>query len=508
MEVMKSIFSTAFLHKNFADLFVYKEESKLFFLLLLLVSLYVYPIIHADVYHRDDLERILLGNYSWLGFGRPLANIVTGLISGSSNFLADTAPLTQILSALLLGYSALIFSKYIKRHSGSYYYLIAVLPFLNPYFLHNLSYRYDSFSMSLSICFVAMAFVLNPKSKLNIFISIALLIGSLMLYQSTLNLLFAFLAIEVLLFAHAYSINSIGKTILMRAGQVVGASIFYYLLIRSYSSLDTGRGSTIAFNLEGLTTLIDNALGFIGKSLEMFTSIQSQILLILLCLIAFLSLVLAQASKPQRLGQISLCYVFALLLFVVSLFGPLVLLDTPRVTYRTIPSVHVYAAILVLMAALNYKKAAYIAWAPIIFSISFSFTYGTTYKNQRDYEKSIVNFIHYDLLERELDKEVIYTMGGMPRAPHAKMAMQIHPLLENMVEKSHIWMLEGLLLEAGLENTQYRFLSDHIRRKPELSNQICHESEMLVSNSVYEIYKGSDAVFVVLEKGLCEETLR
>lgn len=53
-----------------------KLDKKLLLIYSGLALLFIYPLIQAGIYYRDDLDRSISGYYGWRGLGRPFADIL------------------------------------------------------------------------------------------------------------------------------------------------------------------------------------------------------------------------------------------------------------------------------------------------------------------------------------------------------------------------------------------------------------------------------------------------
>jgi len=66
--------------------------------------LYALPIILADVYYRDDVERIINPAAGWYTLGRPTADLLMRIFTFNIFEITDTAPLTLLLGILFISW--------------------------------------------------------------------------------------------------------------------------------------------------------------------------------------------------------------------------------------------------------------------------------------------------------------------------------------------------------------------------------------------------------------------
>lgn len=123
-----------------------------FGILLLIFVIGISALLRANVFYQDDGCRAVWGYKQWDYFGRYLS---TGLATWvhSGHFLADAAPLPQLLACAVLALSGVIaLSVLTGRNTFSLWEIAAVVPIgLNPYFLECYSFRFDAPYMALSV---------------------------------------------------------------------------------------------------------------------------------------------------------------------------------------------------------------------------------------------------------------------------------------------------------------------------------------------------------------------
>nr|MCR5763540.1 glucosyltransferase domain-containing protein [Treponema sp.] len=165
------------------------NSQKSFGLLFLLYLLGFSSIIRANFFYVDDYRRNAFGVRSWDRYGRYIDDILSPIVHGSK-YLCDASPLTHILSALILAYSSFLVIKILKNDDKkkiTFLNLFAIMPLgINPYFLENISYRFDCPYMSLSILASIVPFCFY-KSGLALY-SLVSIIGILvtdMTYQAS-----------------------------------------------------------------------------------------------------------------------------------------------------------------------------------------------------------------------------------------------------------------------------------------------------------------------------------
>lgn len=128
-----------------------RGESKLFVILLALYFLILYPILRANRYYNDDLKRALIGHTGWDSNGRPLTTLLMRLLQCYDSALVDISPLTQIGAVALLAWVGVLIA---RRYALRSPWLAALIVFplgAQPFYLENLSYKFDALSMSVAV---------------------------------------------------------------------------------------------------------------------------------------------------------------------------------------------------------------------------------------------------------------------------------------------------------------------------------------------------------------------
>lgn len=123
----------------------------------------------------------------WSGNGRPLSDFIFYIINFGTPII-DASPLPLMLGIVIL---ALALSCIREKLFGDDY-ITASLCFMmilaNPFFIENLSYRYDSLTMCMSVAIsIISSYVAYQYKPINIIISSILTIAFLSLYQAALN---------------------------------------------------------------------------------------------------------------------------------------------------------------------------------------------------------------------------------------------------------------------------------------------------------------------------------
>ncbi len=136
-------------------------NARLFSLAVLLNGIVAYCILRADRYYVDDLGRVRSGYTGWTGDGRPLTSFIMQSLNMGTP-LTDLTPLPQMLAALLLGGCALLVARKFGIRDAATAAMAALPLGASPFFLENLSYRFDVLTMVLAVTLALLAVAETP----------------------------------------------------------------------------------------------------------------------------------------------------------------------------------------------------------------------------------------------------------------------------------------------------------------------------------------------------------
>lgn len=150
---------------------------------IVIISLaYVTPIVLTGGLYIDDIGRSLTG-LAWMHDGRVLTSAFMILLSGGYP-VTDIFPIGNFASSLLIALSGFTIAKSFGINTRSLV-PISLLILFSPFMLENLSYRFDSLSMGISIVAICIPFLWYNKSLLFIVTSVICVYVSLQTYQAS-----------------------------------------------------------------------------------------------------------------------------------------------------------------------------------------------------------------------------------------------------------------------------------------------------------------------------------
>ncbi len=186
-------------------------------------------------------------------------------------------------------------------------------------------------------------------------------------------------------------------------------------------------------------------------------------------------------------------------LYIISLFGPMVLLQSSNAGYRTIPSFYTFTTILVVLCSISGKRFSKIWVVAFILPLASSYQYGVVIKTQRDFENKITTMIHYDLLKHGFDKKHIFIQGRYPEAPLSLLIRNSQPFINSITPPLSRWTAESYFQGQGLINTQFHWDDEYEVVSNNIKEAICwSEAETIANNSIYSIYLTYGKIFILI----------
>lgn len=458
-----------------------ERDLKVFRDLTILAFLFVLPIILADRYYLDDIGRSISGYVRWEAHGR----FVTALLAMLMHFgapLQDISPLGLLLSLPPLTYSLTLFSRRFMPGAGRLArVLTSAFVFLNLFMIQNLSYKYDSFSMNLSIAVIFLFYGCpEVRSSLRLFVmSLAAVFLSLCLYQAALGMFFILLLLECgMLLYDGERWGTVGNTILMRTlGAGVSCALCQILSVEifvngSYPIEHSELVPLLSSPSESLKIILTNADRYFGYYVDAWLSIPLPLRLLLLAALAAAFSQLAQGymrHKPWTPFRVIGCSLLCIGLLagtaiccLILPILPLIVFKSPVFDPRLLLSF--CGVSLVLGLALYYLSRRHRwVWALtavcILFGLSFYYTYGNALKSQRNYDEYVFQSVARDVEKVVVGKKLRHLVisGRMPVCRELSLATSKFPLIRTLVPIyfSNNWKWGHLLLSHYLPRLNF-----------------------------------------------------
>lgn len=158
------------------------------------------PILRANRYYNDDLKRSLFGRTGWDSNGRPLTTLLMKVLQCYDHALVDISPLTQIGAISILAYIGMVIGRKYAIGSPTATALVAFPLGAQPFFLENLSYKFDALSMSVAMMLCLLPVLSLGRTRRDFWLGAASLFAGLNFYQPAINVYFIFVILEIALY--------------------------------------------------------------------------------------------------------------------------------------------------------------------------------------------------------------------------------------------------------------------------------------------------------------------
>lgn len=475
--------------------------NKKYFLITVLFILYVLPLLFSPYYYMDDNVRIVTGKPDWGWQGRPLADWLYYALSFSQTHVKDFFPYSLLVGLLIL---SLLYKKtesfLVCRHKEKIY---TILPFLfiiiNPFFIQNLSYRYDSLPMILGLIagilgYLVLTTKLNKMTKITL--SMLLIISSLSLYQPCVNayLVIMFYYTILLNFQNFKSyIKILSKQLLI----FITGVLSYNILVLKLLGYGTPRSTLIG--IHDIPVVVKKIIFFFH---DLFFQLPQMVVILFSFLILSSFYCIMKKAKNKFIAFVSLSGMF------LSLWGGLLLIKENVDLPREFPVFGLYCCCLFsfLISMPPYKKL-FILLMVILLSINtlyFNY-YMYLYQQQKGYESRLENNLVLKIKEDKYLSNLDIYINGKPNYYYEIISLiNSDAFAKRMINTSDEWVTRYALYRKGLKNTVLDFKDENIT----LKNNICfYRIHPYKETKEYDIYIIQEKIEIFLKRtpNLCQE---
>ena len=479
-----------------------KENFNIKYISLIIIYIIaLFPLFRANFFYEDDIARGFSG-YRDFGFGRVVSDKLSILVH-TSKYISDISPFTQILASVILIISSIILIKIINQNIKSknvWKYIIAVIPVgLSPFFLSNLSYKFDSPYMALSIFVSIVPFLFykdNVKIKENLLFLISSIISSLLMattYQASSGIFLVLIVVlAVQFFIKDYSSKEIGKFILLSLmGYIIGLLIYKLLFIKTVKFDGYVNNEFLEFK-DLLPGIINNYKKYYEKFIKLF-NVKWIISIIVLNILAIINLTIK--SKRNKIVTAVLSFLSMIIIALLS-FGIYPVLKVPIFHVRAMYGIGINIAIISLLAV-DIEKS-YLSNIIVVF-LTYSFLviammYGNALYEQNRYTNYKITLIAQELNELNVDEKIdLYFEGNIGFSPNLKNLRKKNSLIEELVpvllgESKYIWRRAYFFNYFGFNNI------NALSVKPDKSKM-----QLYKHKRYYDIYKKDNVVLIELK---------
>ncbi|HEX7748986.1 MAG TPA: glucosyltransferase domain-containing protein [Bordetella sp.] len=426
---------------------------------LILNGIVAYCILHADRLYVDDLGRVHSGYTGWTGDGRPLTTLIMQSLNMGTP-LTDLTPLPQILAVLLLAWCAVLVARKFEIRDTATAMLAAFPLGASPFFLENLSYKFDVLTMVLAMTLAIAAICETPWRGRKMGWGALCLLGTLCLYQPSLN---AFLVFGVLEFLYLMWRDAapamLARQALGRLVQVIAAMIPYkiiaaVILHNAYASyhatlLRPGDWSALSDNVLSYWELIREGLSETG-SWPLRAALVLGLALALVFGLRYVARAWRSCGLPGRVGRVALALIVPAVL-VLSAIGPLLFLSEAVIEPRIMVGIGALISASLVLLCIVWRETVpwprlrrYGLWTllalPAYSMLLLAAVYGYAMLAQNGYEHRISanladDFVNinqrYAARGVRLEHYVLNGTAGYP--PVLNLTMKKYPFLRRLV---------------------------------------------------------------------------
>ncbi len=398
-----------------------------------------YKIVAADFYYADDVWRSYEGNRSWIEFSRYVSEFLS-IILHTNFYLPDIAPLPQFLAIAIMAFSTVLLAWLATDGKVTVpSVLVCSLLFLSPFNAQNLSYRFDSTYMALSVLFPMIPFLFIKNAKVFVFTSIIGLILCCMSYQSGTSiyiLMAIFFATSMWLEKKSYReiFSFTGIAVLSFA---VGLVLFKLLFMNTIEdSADSYFSASVSIG-----AIPQNIAKYIMTTASLFGGWWTKLFLVMSLMVAlFLGI---RVSCQNKFATGIFLVGIGTLAYILS-FGVYLIFSRPLLESRALTG---FSMLVALVGVSVYRNArgregagimgcAFVPVVCLLYGcVVFQYAYGTALAEQKQYQDFRTEMLLADLSRHSVQDEMNYLSfsGTIGLSDGAQVNADTFPLIGRMV---------------------------------------------------------------------------
>lgn len=386
-----------------------------------------------NVYYQDDIERVYSGLPTyWLSDGRPFSTFLMMFLQGHF-LIPDMAPFNIILSAFLLSMTGLLLAKRLLPDGDMLSrVLIGLSLIVSPFYLGNLSFRYDVLPMSIAQClaiYAAIGFTKTSWKSLSVqIISLACVLN---FYQPCIN---TFLLVSLFVFAEDKDLTftdkmkKMGLNVLLAGGACVAYKVLLPIPLNTYATMYS---KTTSFDSHSFKHILSN-MKDIGVYIK--NCLSDGTFFIMICLMCF-AIISHLCSFKNRKDILYMLYPLFIPLFIMGYM--LILNDTllkPRifVSFSIVMTFIVYKTITSDLFTLKARLGSIVAMYLSLFV--FMCVYANTLNAHTQYEDSLAQLIMEKVKNDGFTEDQKLTViNHASELSSVSLSMKSHPIFDELI---------------------------------------------------------------------------
>lgn len=414
---------------------------------LILSFFYVLPLILANVYYQDDILRASFGEEGWISDGRPFSAFIMMILEGHY-ILADIAPLGLILSVIILACAGTVIARVMFPEDERWYVraVIASLTCMSPFYLGNLSFRYDALPMSVAQCIaiiVPFLYIKNHFQKITL--NFLAMIVILCTYQACINTFVSSSLLYAIIKARRTdNVITSFHNLVENISIALFSSVAYAIIASNFikkSSYAGEHSGIIPLDSNILSTSFSN----FTHSFHFVNLLLSEPLSWVIVIIYFIGfyynfLIFKEKLQKPRNNSKILCifYIFSPTLFPILIVGYTMFLKNPVFEPRTFTSVCIifYFSFFSFLDTSRVRRiwTHFAVSASFIFLFSFSYSYGNALHIHSESENTEANEVMSLLRLKGFKQSDDLVITGKQVEPNIVItAERIHPLFTALI---------------------------------------------------------------------------
>lgn len=469
------------------------KKYKVHFLLSLAIAICFSSLIIADGrYYIDDYGRSISGYAAWTMNGRPLAEMFMIALNFGMP-LPDLFPIPQVIAVIAFAIAMTIFSYKTSKEHVYCAVIAAAFIIASPTIISNLSYRYDSATMALSVlAATASSLLWYNRCIKNAVISFIVLLATLCLYQPSSN-------IFVLLSVYSYLISEDDRrgafiNLMVKGIVFILANAFYFIAIVPMTISDdyNTTGSQLPEFHSVVDVIIRNTIAFSNIILDCLSHLGF-VIVSLIALISTASVVM-HIYKEHRNWMFSVIHALIRILFIpfsaFMIVGSIAILMNPvfhpRVLISSGFALAVIVGICINSASVLRFFAIFCSIVLLMYLIGLFASFSNTQKAQENYESWIIQSIADDLASAQTVKSLMI-VGNPGYAPVSSISIEKYPIIKRtiriLINGSDPWGMYQLR-HFGI-NIKY----PSAKRRKEVLESYCQSEKKYRPAYVFSVYR-------------------
>ncbi len=487
-----------------------QKFQRIFYAMTALFGIYVLPIILADRYYQDDLSRSLSGITGWNNDARPLTEFIMKWLCGGTP-ISDISPLPLLLSILFLAYTLTL---YIQKNlsAGHSVFILLYVGFLvisNPFLLSTLSYKYDCVTMILALCAAVFPYVLPDEWALwKVFVFSAFMcMITLTTYQPCCGVYIGLVFLELFFMIFSSKIH-IARLVIHAVSMGICIPPYYFIIMKHYIADSSWQQSAYHFALDSsfFTSIFQNINSLVSFMQNYLTNIPLYVIVLfcgLICCGTIYTAFLIWTSDTSAKTFKTLYIICLPVLITIFSVLPLLVL-TPSIfsvsghTLIVLSAFGLWAGIMLHILSYKADKIVILMLIPcMLFSMSYSYTYGNALKTQKNYEEYVTYNIVHDIetINSDYDYQYLSINGKSPRSPELLMLCEKYPIFKHMVP---VYITNNSYL-GGAILQHYMLPELTFSSMTQEDTDVIENSTPLISNALYSCYTNGDKIIIQFE---------